>query len=91
MNIKQILNWISKLNCGEAPVWSFPHANKGTSRQEEEQLLGLGVRIMMLDANFNNISAISWRLVLLVEETGVSGKKHRPVASDWPTLSRNVV
>jgi hypothetical protein len=57
MNIKQILNWISKLNCGEAPVWSFPHANKGTSRQEEEQLLGLGVRIMMLDANFNKMTA----------------------------------
>jgi hypothetical protein len=27
---------------------------------------------MVLNATFNNISAISWRLVLLVEETGVS-------------------
>jgi hypothetical protein len=28
---------------------------------------------------FNNISAISWRLVLLVEETRVPGENHRPV------------
>ena len=36
---------------------------------------------VMLNATFNNISAISWRSVLLVEETGVPGKKHLPVAS----------
>jgi hypothetical protein len=36
---------------------------------------------MAFNATFNNISAISWRLVLLVEETGVSGENHRPVAS----------
>ena len=29
----------------------------------------------------NNISAISWQSVLLVEETGVLGEKHRPPAS----------
>jgi hypothetical protein len=29
---------------------------------------------MELNATFNNISAISWRSVLLVEETGVPGK-----------------
>jgi len=28
---------------------------------------------MVINAIFNNISAISWRLVLLVEETGVPG------------------
>ena len=28
--------------------------------------------IFVLNATFNNISAISWRSVLLVEETGVS-------------------
>jgi len=32
-----------------------------------------GVRVMVFNATFNNISAISWRLVLLVDETGVSG------------------
>ena len=40
---------------------------------------------------FNNISAISWRLVLLVEETGVPGENHRPAASHAQILSNNVV
>jgi hypothetical protein len=40
---------------------------------------------------FNNISAISWRLVLLVEETGVPGENHRPAASHAQMLSHNVV
>ena len=30
------------------------------------------VRVMVLNATFNNISVISWRSVLLVEETGES-------------------
>jgi hypothetical protein len=30
---------------------------------------------MMFNATFNNISLISWRSVLLVEETRVSGEK----------------
>ena len=34
---------------------------------------------MVFNATFNNISAISWRSVLLVEETGVSGENHRSV------------
>ena len=33
----------------------------------------------------------SWRLVLLVEETGVPGENHRPATSHWQTLSHNVV
>ena len=36
---------------------------------------------MVFNATFNNISAISWWLVLLVEEIGVSEENHRPVAS----------
>jgi hypothetical protein len=31
----------------------------------------LGVRVMVFNATFNNISVILWRSVLLVEETGV--------------------
>ena len=46
---------------------------------------------MVLNATFNNISVISWRSVLLVEETGECGENHRPVASHWQTLSHNVV
>jgi hypothetical protein len=36
-------------------------------------------------------TSLSWRSVLLVEETGGSGENHRPAASHWQTLSRNVV
>jgi hypothetical protein len=39
------------------------------------------VRAMVFNATFNNISAISWRSVLLVEETRVPGENHRSVAS----------
>ena len=39
------------------------------------------VRVMVFNATFNNISAISWWLVLLEEETAIAGEKHRPVAS----------
>jgi hypothetical protein len=37
--------------------------------------------VLVFNATFNNISVISWRTVLLVEETGVPGENHRPVAS----------
>ena len=39
---------------------------------------GLSFRFMVFNATFNNISAISCRLVLLVEETG---ENHRPATS----------
>ena len=45
---------------------------------------------MVFNATFNNISAISWRSVLLVEETGVPRKKTQ-TAILWQTLSHNVV
>ena len=38
--------------------------------------------VLVFNATFNNISAISWWSVLLVEETGVPGENHRPVASN---------
>jgi hypothetical protein len=34
--------------------------------------------LMVFNATFNNISDISWRSVLLVEETGGPGENHRP-------------
>ena len=36
---------------------------------------------MVDDATFNNISVISWWVVLLVEGIRLSGENHRPVAS----------
>jgi hypothetical protein len=46
---------------------------------------------MVFNATFNNISVISWRLVLLVGETGGPGENHRPVASHRQNLSHNGV
>ena len=42
-------------------------------------------------ATFNNISIISWRSVLLIEETGVPEENNRPATSHWQTLSHSVV
>ena len=42
---------------------------------------------MLFNSTFNNISVISWWLVLLVEETGVPGENH----DLSQTLSHNVV
>jgi hypothetical protein len=39
--------------------------------------------ILVLNASFSNISAISWRPVLVMEEAGVSGENHRPWVSNW--------
>jgi hypothetical protein len=44
------------------------------------------VRVMVFNATFNNMSVISWRSVLLVDETEVSGEYHRPVASHRQTF-----
>ena len=43
------------------------------------------VRVIVFNATFNNISVISWRPVLLVEETGVPWENHQPAASHWQT------
>jgi len=45
---------------------------------------------MVFNATFNDISIISWRSVLLVEETGIPGENHWPAVSDWQTVSHNV-
>ena len=65
----------------EGTVW-FPIKNKNVC---------LLVCSMVFNATFNNITVISWRSVLLVEETGGSGENHRHVASHWQTLSHTVV
>jgi hypothetical protein len=38
---------------------------------------------LVLDATFSNISATSWRPVLVVEEARIPGENHRPWASNW--------
>jgi len=37
------------------------------------------IDLLVFNATFSNISAISWRPVLVVEEAGVPGKNHRPL------------
>jgi hypothetical protein len=53
--------------------------------------VGLVVWFMVFNATFKNISVISWRPVLLEEESRVPGENNRPVTSHWQTLSHNVV
>ena len=54
-------------------------------------------RVMVFNTTFNNISVISWwsvyivTIVLLVEETWVSRENHRPVATNWQTLSHKFI
>ena len=45
-------------------------------------------KVMVFNATFNDITFISWRSVLLVEETGVPGEKHRPAESHWQTYHK---
>ena len=40
------------------------------------------VRVTVLNTTINNISIISWRSVLLVEETGAPGEKFQSAASN---------
>jgi hypothetical protein len=46
---------------------------------------------VVFNASFNNISVISLRSVLLVEETGMPGENYQPAASHCQTLSHNIV
>jgi len=54
-------------------------------------IINLDTRVMVINATFNSILVLSWQLVLSVEETGAPRENHRPAASDWQTLSHNVV
>ena len=45
----------------------------------------------LFNATFTNISVISWRSDLLVEEAGRPVENHRPAASHRQILSHNVV
>ena len=47
--------------------------------------------LMLFNATFNNISVISWRSVLLVEENGGPVENQQSVASHWQILSHSVV
>ena len=52
-----------------------------TSENEISSAIIRFFKLMVFNATFNNISAISWQSDLLVEETGETGENHQPVAS----------
>jgi hypothetical protein len=41
------------------------------------------IDFVVLNTTFSNISAISWRPVLVVKEAVVPGENHQPWASNW--------
>jgi hypothetical protein len=47
-------------------------------KHENERIILWWFGFMVFNATFNNISAISWQSVLLVEETGVTRENRRP-------------
>jgi hypothetical protein len=49
--------------------------NKENVFYVDDQFSGC-VKVMVFNANFNNISVILWQSVLLVEETGVHRENH---------------
>jgi hypothetical protein len=51
------------------------------SKRKGTSYMFVFICLMVFNATFNNISVISSWSVLLVEETGVPGENHRPVAS----------
>jgi hypothetical protein len=57
--------------------------NFGGRRVHDRMVVGFSTThaISVFNTTFNTISVISWWSVLLVEETGVPGENHRPVAS----------
>jgi hypothetical protein len=71
-----------KLTENKALKHGTQHASQPIWRQ-----LRVGVRGMEFNASTDNISAIWWRSVLLVEETVVPAENHWPVASHWQTIT----
>ena len=61
-------------------VLSYEHVKQEQLFQDikniPSKLKGLGLRVMVFNTTFNNISVILWQLVLLVEETGVPENNH---------------
>jgi hypothetical protein len=50
---------------------------------KDKQKILFDLMIIVFKATFSNISAISWRPVLVVEEAVVPGENHRLRANNW--------
>jgi magnesium-transporting ATPase (P-type) len=65
-------------------------SNSSCTSHQKNQLFSRifnGVRVMVFNATFNNISVITWWSVLFLGETGVPGENHRPDYIDGAELS----
>jgi hypothetical protein len=82
----QVRNWLwnGGIHCISEVVWCMVHNSTFNN------ISGEVYSILVFNITFNNISVISWRSVLLVEETRVP-RENWPTASQWETLSHNVV
>ena len=74
------------------------HDKQTTEQQQHENVSDITlsmpvnrVRVIVFNATFNNILVISWRSVLLVEETGLTLRKPLTFCKLLTTLSHNVV
>ena len=74
------LRFAKVFGCSPITKHTFPHIH-----------LSVSVRVILCNATFNNISVLSWRSVLFVEETWVPRENHRPTAIHWQTSSHIVV
>ena len=59
----------------------MPKSNKNEFQTKANLIFDLV--LIVLNATFSNISAISWRPVLVVEEAGARGENHGPWGSNW--------
>ena len=64
-------------------IWFYHHSVVSFRLCSSEKF-----KFVVFNSTSSNISVISWRSVLLVEETL---ENHRPVTSHWQTFSHNVV
>jgi len=72
--------------CNESEIYTFRTSvydvtTIACDTSDEVDLIDLD--FWCFNATFRNISAISWRPVLVVEEAGILGENHRPWASNW--------
>jgi len=89
-NMKIVLQMMSKVLWTMArDQWMFVSSITFLSAKKEQRNKGLGL-CSLTTLSINNTLVISWRLVLLVEETGVLGENHQPAASHWQTFTHNV-
>jgi hypothetical protein len=56
-------------------IWKESRISLCSSLGKHKTFWDYGLSIIVFNATFNNISVISWRSVLLVEETRVPGRK----------------